>query len=232
MKSKSAIDVAAARLRTEVLSHENGALLGSEDTLQNVLGVSKPTMRQAARVLEREGLLLVKRGNNGGYFGARPDPGFIEATVSTYLEVLNAKPEDLMTIASTLWVEVVRKAAVLDTEAARALASRFRNKVKKLPDTAGFTELFELEQKIRTEVFELIQSPYIELIFRINADFARRHFPERPSARDNTPEHLAFVASWRKATIMELDAISEGDQEVAELAARRTRDVLYRRLWR
>ena len=230
-RSKSAIDAAAARLRAEVLSHEDGAFLGSEDALQAQIGVSRPTMRQAARLLEREGLLRVRRGNNGGYFGARPDPAFIEATVSTYLEVLNAEAEDLTAIASVLWVEVVRKAAARKDNAARSLAPHFRGAVKSLSETAGFTELLALEQKIRREVFDLIKSPYVELIFNINADFARRHFTDPPSSRDNTPEHVAFVEAWRKAKLMELEAISDGDQELAVLAARRTRDLLYRRVW-
>jgi DNA-binding GntR family transcriptional regulator len=228
---KTALDAAAARLRAAVLAHESGAFLGNEDALQALLGVSKPTMRQAARLLEREGLIRVKRGNNGGYFGARPDPDFIEATISTYLEVLNAAPADMTTIASVLWVEAVRRATTLKTDESRALASRFRNKVTRLPDSTGFSELLELEQKIRAAVFKLINSPYIELIFRINANFARRHFSNVPSARDNTPEHLAFVASWRKTKLKELDAISDGDQEVATLLAQRTRDLLHRRVW-
>jgi len=82
--------------------------------------------------------------------------------------------------------------------------------VTRLPDSTGFSELLELEQKIRAVVFQLINSPYIELIFRINANFACRHFSNAPSASDNTPEHLAFVASWRKTKIKDLEAIQMG----------------------
>lgn len=231
MEFKSASDAAAARLRTEVLAREDGAFLGSEDALQDLLGVSRPTVRQAARVLEREGLLRVKRGNNGGYFVARPDPAFIEATVSTYLEVLNAAPEDLTSIATVLWIEIARRAATLKTDAARALASRFGSAVKNLPDSAGFTELHALDEKIRKAVFDLINSPYVELVFNTNANFARRRFSNPPSKRDSTPEHAAFVIAWRKAKLMELEAISDGDAEVAMLAARRARELFHQRVW-
>lgn len=228
---KNVLDAAAKRLRAEVLARDEGAFIGSEESLETLLGVSRPTMRQAARMLEREGLLRVKRGNNGGYFGTRPDNDFIEATVSTYLEVLHAESEDLTMIASVLWTEVVRKAAALRSDASRDLVARFRNKVKNLPDTATFTELQEIELEIRAEIFELIKSPYIELIFSINANFARRHFSDPPSVRDGTPEQVEFVVAWRKAKLIELDAIADGDQELAQLAARRTRSLLHRRLW-
>src|SRR5262249_368473 len=147
-----------------------------------------------------------------------PAPDFIETTVSTYLEVLHAEVEDLTMIASVLWVEVVRRAAALQSDGTRSLAARFCDRVTNLPDRVGFSELLELEQQIRTDVFRLINSPYVELIFRINAAFARRHFPELPSARDGAPEHLDFVRAWRQAKTMELNAISDGDPEVAVLA--------------
>ena len=230
-KSKSAIEMAAARLRAVILKKENGALLGSEDELQRILEVSRPTMRQAARMVEREGLLVVKRGNNGGYFGARPDPAFIEATVSTYLEVLDADPKDLTLIASVLWVEVVRRAAALKNAASAQVTSGFRKKVSKLTDDTGFSELLELDQQIRSAVFDLIKSPYVELIFNINGNFARRYLTDSPSARNDTPEHTKFVDAWRKAKLLELDAIANGDEEIATLAAQRARNLVHERVW-
>jgi len=56
-----------------VLAAKEGALIGSEESLIADLGVSRSTLRQAARLLEREGLLRVKRGINGGYYGQPTD---------------------------------------------------------------------------------------------------------------------------------------------------------------
>jgi GntR family transcriptional repressor for pyruvate dehydrogenase complex len=109
-KVNSTIDAAASQLRSIVLSADEGALLGSEETLISRLGVSRATVRQVARLLEREGLLRVRRGINGGYFAARPDLQTIETTVSAYLEMLHTEPEDVTSIASALWVEVLRRA--------------------------------------------------------------------------------------------------------------------------
>jgi DNA-binding FadR family transcriptional regulator len=230
-RSQSAIDLAAARMRAEVLALPEGALLGSEDALQRRLGISRPTMRQAARVLEREGLLRVRRGNNGGYFGARPDPGFIETTVATYLEVLKTKPEDLGRIATVLWIEVVEQAARIGGAGAAALATRFRREINALTATAGFSEVLALEHKISRHVFSLIDSPYVELIFNINANFARRKIADAPTRRDGTPEHAAFVLAWRRAKLMELEAIATADAELALLAARRCRGLIQNRVW-
>jgi DNA-binding FadR family transcriptional regulator len=220
-----------ARLRGLVLDRPNDTFLGNEDMLERELGVSKPTIRQAARVLEREGLLRVRRGNNGGYFGTRPDAAFIEATVASYLEVLQARPQDLTLVATALWIETVRRASGLDPAVTGALAAKFRRAVARMPEQAGFSEIQMLEHKIRRAVFDLVRAPYVELIFNINANFVRRQFDDPPSERDDTELHREFVKDWRRAATLQLDAIALGDAEIAERAARHVRTIIYRRIW-
>lgn len=229
--SRSNIADAAARLRARVLAAEEGAFLGSEETLVRELAVSKPTIRQAARLIEREGLLLVRRGNSGGYFGARPDAAFIEATVASYLEVLQARPEDLTRVATALWVETARQVAELGPEQGAPLAARLRRLVNRLPEDVGFSQVRLLEREIRRAVFELLGSPYVELIFNINASFAQRKFATSPAGDDRSERHRVFVAAWREAVLLELDAIARGDAEVAAIAAQRARRLVHERLW-
>ena len=231
VKPASTLDAAAAKLRKIVLAEPEGALLGSEETLQSALAVSRATVRQAARLLEREGLLRVKRGINGGYFGSRPDLGTIEASVSAYLEMLNVEVEDLSMVASTLWVEVIRKACSADSAQAQLLSERLSKKVMALADAALFNDVSKLEAECRSAIFDLIGSRYIELIFQINIAFSTRKIVEPPSDRNGTPEHRDFVIAWRKAKLMELEAIADGDPELGAMAARHNRNLLHKRLW-
>src|SRR5258706_5314446 len=87
-KTKSPIDLAALEVRNMALALEEGAFLGSEDDLVGRLGVARVTVRQAGRLLEREGVLFVRRGIKGGYFASRPSVEMVESVFCAYLETL------------------------------------------------------------------------------------------------------------------------------------------------
>jgi DNA-binding FadR family transcriptional regulator len=229
---RTTVEDAATRLRAIVLAAEDGVFLGSEDALVAQLGVSRATVRQVARLLEREGLLRVRRGINGGYFGARPDVGIIESTVSAYLDTLDMEGEDVTVVASALWVEVIRKAAGLRSEAARATAQRLRERVAALPSDASFGAVADADEACRTAIFELVKARYIELIFHINTAFAQRHFTASPSAADDGTAQREFVHAWKSAKLLELGAIADGDPELGAMAARHTRNLWHERVWR
>lgn len=217
------IDAVASQLRAIALSADEGSLIGSEDFLLARLGASRATVRQAARLLEREGVLSVRRGPSGGYFASRPSIDTVEEIASTYLETLDVKGEHIAMIASVLWVEVVRSAASLNTEAARLMATTFIERVRAMPPDAPFREIVDLEQETREAMFALIDAGYIELIFHINNTLGRR--------RTTSPGRLAdadqqrFCQNWRHAKIMELQAILDGDAELGALAARHSRNI-------
>jgi DNA-binding FadR family transcriptional regulator len=64
-------------LRERILSGElaDGAMLPKQDDLLQEFRVSPPSIREALRILETEGLITVQRGNIGGAIVHRPQPG-------------------------------------------------------------------------------------------------------------------------------------------------------------
>jgi GntR family transcriptional regulator, transcriptional repressor for pyruvate dehydrogenase complex len=67
-------EVVAAELRARILSDDNAERLPPQDQLVAEFGVSYPSVREALRILETEGLITVRRGNVGGAEVHRPDP--------------------------------------------------------------------------------------------------------------------------------------------------------------
>ena len=87
VKQSSTADRVATLLRERILSMEEEAYLGSEANLAAEVGVSLPTLRQAARMLEYEELLTIKPGKGGGYFACRPT---IETAINSASQFLSS----------------------------------------------------------------------------------------------------------------------------------------------
>jgi DNA-binding GntR family transcriptional regulator len=230
-EGRTSIAAVADRLRSSVLEAGEGVLIGSEEALVEQLGCSRSTVRQVARMLEREGLLQVRRGSNGGYFSARPNAATIEAAVSAYLATLEMDAQDVTTVASTLWVEAVRKAASMDAAMVAPVVARLRSELAALPANAAFEAISDLELKFQGEIFRLANSAYIKLIFDINLAFSRHHFPPVQSGDGRASGEADFLRVWTAAKLQELNAIEIRDVELAALAARYSRRIWHARVW-
>lgn len=231
VRSRTPLDVVAERLREMSLDRSEGVHLGNEDTLMAQLACARTTIRQAARLLEREGLLKVRRGIHGGYFSARPDADIIESTVSAYLTTLKMDPSEVTVLASALWVEAMRKAAGASADGVGERITRLRDRIAALPDLASFEMVRTLERESQDAIFEIADCNYIKLIFEINIAFSQRRF-SAPITDDDSPDHRLFVRRWRDAKLLELDALSLGDRELAVAAAQLSRKVWHSRVRR
>ncbi|MDO7844043.1 FadR/GntR family transcriptional regulator [Sphingomonas immobilis] len=110
----------AKALRDEILSRDDDEMfLGSEDDLIVRLGVSQPTFRQAARLLEYEELLTVKRGVGGGYFGRRPTAEAVARLAGLYLLSHGTSFPDVMRTQGALEAELIRQITLHSDPAAR-----------------------------------------------------------------------------------------------------------------
>jgi DNA-binding FadR family transcriptional regulator len=80
-------DVVADRIRELILEGElkDGERLPPLDTLLEQFGVSGPSMREALRILEAEGLIQVQRGNIGGAVVHRPNARMAAYTMALVL---------------------------------------------------------------------------------------------------------------------------------------------------
>lgn len=230
-KAASKIDTAIVDLRNMALEAESGALLGDEGTLVAKLRISRATLRQAARLLEREGLLRVRRGIHGGYFAARPIYNSLEYAVGAHLESLDVTPGETTMVASVLWIGLVGIAAGLKTEEAKALAQHFRGKVDALRPDAAWDDVLDVEQGCRKAFFDLLKFRYVEHIFNTNIAFAYRKGFLHPGDRDDGSGHREFVRGWREAKLLELEGIAHGDPELAMMAARYMRKLWDQRVW-
>lgn len=230
-RSNSNQTEAASKLRSIIWSVEEGNLLGSEEDLTLLVGASRPTVRAAARLLENEGLIKVRRGINGGYFAARPRVDVIESSVSAYLQSIVGETEEVTEIASRLWLLVVRKAARLESPEKKKLVQQFKKEFSEISESIPMVDLAKIEETCQKKMFDLTHSGYIELIFHINKIFASQRVGGSPANPISSSEHQEFVHTWRNARLLEFDAIEAGNQQLSEMAAKFARSLFHKRIW-
>jgi GntR family transcriptional repressor for pyruvate dehydrogenase complex len=111
VKSSSTADRVAILLRDRILSMEEEAYMGSEADIASEVGVSLPSLRQAARMLEYEELLTIKPGKGGGYFTRRPT---IETAMKSASQFLSSK----VLISNTTFMDVADPLVIMALTAA------------------------------------------------------------------------------------------------------------------
>jgi DNA-binding FadR family transcriptional regulator len=105
----------ADELRALIVAGElvEGDSLGHEPELVERFGVSRPSLREALRILEAEGLITVVRGVRGGVVVHEPDERMTARTAALVLQARNVPLAD-----------VYEARRVLEPAAARALAGQ------------------------------------------------------------------------------------------------------------
>jgi len=150
-----AAEVVAGQIRRQIITGKlpRGEALPPEPELLEKLGVSRPTLRAAFRILESEHLVTMRRGSRGGAWVSAPSTDVVARRAGVYLQYHGTKLDD-----------VHRARAMIEPPAAALLAER-----KASSDVAAL-EAVLAEQKaalddrdLLREVGERFHSTLVEL---------------------------------------------------------------------
>ncbi|MBL7498023.1 FadR family transcriptional regulator [Frankia sp. CNm7] len=116
----------ADELRRLIVSGElaDGESLGREPELVDRFGVSRPSLREALRILEAEGLITVKRGVLGGVVVNQPDGRMTARTAALLLQARNVPLADVYEARSM--IEPVAARIVAQSRSRRTAAAELR----------------------------------------------------------------------------------------------------------
>lgn len=111
-------EVVAGELRQKILSGElkPGDSLSSEAALVEEYDVSRPTLREALRLLEAQQLITVRRGSHRGPIVSLPDTSVTAQSISLLLQVRQGTLADIYAFRSIIEPAAVRIAAERVTE--------------------------------------------------------------------------------------------------------------------
>jgi DNA-binding FadR family transcriptional regulator len=145
-RTRGVTDAIARTLRHRILTNElDGAFLGNEQQLAARFGASRPSIREALRLLEGEGLVQVHVGVKGGVFAREPDTRLTTRAVSLVLGARNTEISDVIEARAhleplTAWGIVTLEERTSVTATLRALT---RDQLGALADDAKFHMLNE-----------------------------------------------------------------------------------------
>ncbi|BCB88584.1 FadR/GntR family transcriptional regulator [Phytohabitans suffuscus] len=111
-------EVVALELRRQIVKGElqESEALPSEAALMAEFGVSRPTLREAFRVLESESLITVRRGAHGGARVNAPSPDVAARYAALVLEHRGTTLQDVLTARSIIEPACVRRLAEIRTD--------------------------------------------------------------------------------------------------------------------
>lgn len=202
---------AVDRLRDLIFAAEPETMIGSLPELARALGVGIVTVQQAARILEHEGLLDVRRGPGGGYYGMRPDAAALERSLAAYMRSQPASWQEALDMTSLLFNELCAAAAACKDAALLAELRRF---ARSLPETSE-AALADRELVFQDLLFRMVDRPLFELLTRVTLRFSSSQ------AQGEAFRGALTLESWIAGRRLIIDAILRQDEALARFEANR-----------
>lgn len=212
--NKSAMRLTADKLRKMVMKHQDGDFLGSESDLIAKLEISRPTFRQVAKLLEQEQLITIRRGVGGGFFARRPSPRAVAHMAAIFLRTRGATQSHAILAAMPIFVECAQLAA-------RTTQPEIRERLEVLLERErviqgnDLTDFVRRERELALIVAEAAGNPVLGLFITVLADFFSS-FEEHAYIG-----HSERVEIMRRLRLSMLQALFDGDAEVAKIIAHR-----------
>lgn len=194
------------------LNHEDGAFIGAEDDLLVRLGVSRPTLRQAAKIAENDRLISVRRGIKGGFYASRPDAQDAIRTLARFLRLKGTTLNDIMAVSRLVSEEAGLQACRCERADLRERLTRF---VARIDDNDSPASLISAEAELVQIISEMSGNPAIELVMAIGFSFGME---EQRTGLYRSAEQRATA---RKLQRQLCQAILDRDPDIAGVLMRR-----------
>lgn len=194
------------------LASEAGAYLGAEQDLLERLAVSRPTLRQAAKIVESDRLISVRRGTNGGFYAERPDAADAIRALTRFLRLRGATIGHIAVVSRMISEEAAGLAAACVDESLRVRLTEFAATVAG-NDTRR--AIIFAETDLARLIATMSGNPAIELVMEIGYTFG---MGEEAGSLYASAEDRAAA---RKLQADLCNAVLSRDADVARLMMRR-----------
>lgn len=216
-------DLVADQLRDRVLSGElaDGDHLPRQEQLIEDFGVSPPSLREAYRILETEGLLTIFRGNVGGAQVELPRPERVAYLLAMVLQVRGVSIDDVAVSLAELESLCAAMAARRADRAAAVAVLRSRNDESRsvLDDTDAYVRS---ARRFHEDLVAACGNQTMIIVLGAVETLWSAHVEQFTVVRDASEPFDDRVFRERSLATHEAiaDAIEQGDAELAETLVR------------
>jgi DNA-binding FadR family transcriptional regulator len=211
-------ELVAAQLRRQIVTGElrEGDTLPSESALMEHFGISRPTLREAFRILESEHIIAIKRGARGGAHVLVPDTGAAGRYAGALLQYRGTTLADLYEARTHLEAAAVemlaRKRSAADL---RKLDAAVAESESALPDPVAYAEKHELQ--FHRLLIELAGNQTMTVLLDMLLSISELHNQSflRTHPVDDASTGSARAAQRAHAKVVELIRAKSADKAVA-----------------
>lgn len=192
-----------------------GEVLGNQETLMRRYGVSRATLREAIRQVERHGIAQMRRGVNGGLVVQQPARDSVVLAVASYLELAGVRLPELFEAREV--VEGLMISLICD----RATDGELE-RLKARLEVLLATPIDDVEQDavrqlaLRSEIAALSRNGALQLLleslYRVTSDML--------TVAVGHPRSKALINEARREKAELVEAIIAGDDMAARVALR------------
>jgi DNA-binding FadR family transcriptional regulator len=223
VRSPKTAELVARTLRRMVVDGQlkDGDFLPNEAELMSHFGVSRPTLREAVRVLESERLVEVRRGSRTGARVRVPGPEIVARPAGLLLEVSGATIADVMVARSG--IEPVAARLLAQEGKPQAFDELESLLTEDIPVAWESGRLGEATARFHRRLVELSGNSTLGMIAGMLHEITERHTAAAISERRPLPKahYQKLLRSYRHL----IDLVRAGDADEAEAHWRRHMDI-------
>lgn len=199
-------EVVARTLRTQIVSGEigEGEPLPSEAALMELFGISRPSLREAFRILESERLIEVRRGSRGGARAIKPDIGVAARYLGIIMQFDHVQLKDVF--VARAYFEPLGFRLLASAPDRTAAISALRAQLDILGDAASIPTAYV---DFFARLFSLAGNRPIELLYGALTEVVGSEL------KDATDNNAGTAASVKRYLNKALDLAEQGDGQGA-----------------
>lgn len=184
VRAPKTAELVANRLRRMIVDGElgDGDFLPREAELMAQFGVSRPTLREAVRVLESQRLVEVRRGSRTGARVRIPGPEIVARPAALLLELSGATLADVMAARIAIEPLAARLLAETGTKAAHQEIERL---VGEIPAARKNGELARASAHLHLRLVQLSGNATLAMIAGMLHEISERHTATAIRGTDN-----------------------------------------------